>query len=211
MAETASSRAAGLAFALLLAGEAVQWGAMLIGGAAYPGYDPLRQYVSELGATGAPTGPAVSWLGFMPAGVMIMGFCLIAIWLLRRNLAAVVGLLLFAWYGFGLIGSAIFPCAFECGREVMTPAQMMHDLIGGTGYLTGVAALVVTGLAAARARDAWLTPLGLVCAGVAAVGLGGLLADIELRGAAQRTLEAALAVFLLAFGWSLARGGLERR
>ena len=31
--------------------------ATIAGGMAYPGYDHLRQYISELGATGAPTGP----------------------------------------------------------------------------------------------------------------------------------------------------------
>jgi len=42
-----------IALALLVVGELIQWGTILIGGAVYPGYDHVRQYVSELGATGA--------------------------------------------------------------------------------------------------------------------------------------------------------------
>lgn len=200
--------AARFALVLLVLGEVVQWGTILIGGLAYPGYDPLRQYVSELGATGAVTGPAVSWFGFFPSGVLIIGFCLIAAVALRRNVLAVIGLVLLAWYAFGLIGAAIYPCAFECGRAEPSAAQMMHDLIGGTGYLAGVVGLLLTGLAVGRSRAKWLLPLGLVCFAVAFVSFGGVVADIEMRGLAQRVLEAALTVFLLALGWALAQGRL---
>lgn len=198
-----------LAFGLLLLGEVIQWALIPIGGALYPGYDHLRQYISELGATGAVTGSTVSWWGFFPAGILIIGFCLIAAWLLRRNALAVVGMLLMAWYACGLIGAAFYPCAFECARDGTDPAQMMHDLIGGTGYLAGVMGVLLAGLAAARTRAKGLVPLGVICASVASLGFSGLLADIELIGLSQRVLEAALTVFLLSFGWALAKGRLE--
>jgi hypothetical membrane protein len=192
------------ALILLVLGEVIQWGTILIGGLVYPGYDPLRQYISELGATGAVTGSAVSWFGFFPSGLLIVGFCLISAALLRRNPAAVVGLLLLAWYAFGLIGAAVYPCAFECSRAEPTAAQMMHDLIGGTGYLAGVAGVLLAALAMGRTRARWLLPLGLVCFVVALISFGGVVGDIEMRGLAQRILEAALTIFLLAVGWALA-------
>ena len=201
-------RAGWIAFVLLLLGEAIQWGAMIAGGLAYPGYDPLRQYVSELGATGAVTGEAVSWFGFFPSGLLIVAFCLTAAFLMRRNLAAVIGLLLLAWYAFGLIGAAIYPCAFECSRSEPTTAQMTHDLIGGTGYLAGVIGLAVAALSTRRSGAAWLMPLGLVCFVVAFLAFGALVADVEMVGLVQRVLEAALTLFLMAFGLALARGRL---
>lgn len=196
------------ALLLLILGEVVQWGTILIGAMAYPGYDSVRQYVSELGATGAVTGQAVSWFGFFPSGALIIGFCLIAAVLLRRNVPAVVGLLLLAWYAFGLIGAAIYPCAFECGRSEPSAAQMMHDLIGGTGYLAGVLGVLVASLAVGKTQAKWLLPLGLVCFGVAFLTFGAVLADIEMRGLVQRVLEGALTVFLLAFGLALLQGRL---
>lgn len=198
-----------LAFGLLLLGEAIQWALIPIAGALYPGYDHLRQYISELGATGAVTGYAVSWWGFFPAGVLIIGFCLIAAWLMRRNALAVIGMLLLAWYAYGLVGAAFYPCAFECARDGDDPAQMMHDLIGGTGYLAGVLGVLLAGVAAAGTRAKELVPLGVICALVAFIGFSGLVADIGMIGLSQRVLEAALTVFLLAFGLALARGRLE--
>lgn len=202
-------RAGWIALVLLILGEAIQWGAMIAGGLAYPGYDPLRQYVSELGATGAVTGEAVSWFGFLPSGLLIVAFCLMAAVLMRRNVVAVIGLLLLAWYAFGLIGAAIYPCAFECSRAEPTAAQMMHDLIGGTGYLAGVIALLVAALSVRRSRAGWLLPLGLACFVVAFLAFGGLVGEIEMLGLAQRVLEAALTVFLIAYGLALAKGRLD--
>lgn len=197
-----------IALVLLILGEAIQWATIVLGGLAYPDYDPLRQYVSELGATGAVTGEAVSWFGFFPSGLLIVGFCLTAAVLLRRNPAAVVGLLLLGWYAFGLIGAAIYPCAFECQRTEPTAAQMMHDLIGGTGYLAGVIGVVVAGVSMRRSGARWLLPLGLVCSVVAFLVFGAMVAEVEMLGLAQRALEVALTVFLLSFGLALDRGRL---
>lgn len=191
---------------LLVLGELIQLGLVVIGGAVYPGYDHGRQYISELGATGAVAGAAVSRYGFMPSGLLILGFCLIAAWLMRRNALAVVGCLMLGWYGASLFGAGVYPCAFECARSEITSDALMHDLVGGTGYLTGVLGVLLTGLALRGTAAAWLAPLGVVCAIVAAIGFGGVIADVELGGLFQRVLEIAMAVFLLAFGWSLARG-----
>ena len=197
-----------LAFVLLIVGELIQLGAVLVGGAAYPGYEHARQYISELGATGAVTGPAVSWWGFVPSGLLITAFCLMAAWLLRRNVLAVVACLMLAWYGLSLSAAGIYPCAFECARTEVTFDAMMHDLVGGTGYLTGVLGVAIAALAVRSGEAGWLRPLGLVCAGVAAVGFAAIIVDVELGGVFQRALEGSLAVFLLAFGWALARGSL---
>jgi len=194
-----------IAFGLLVAGELIQWVAILAGGAVYPGYDPLRQYISELGATGAVTGWAVSWLGFVPSGVFIAAGCLIAALLVRRSGLAVAGCLMLAWYGMSLSGAGLYPCAFECVRTDASFNQLMHDLVGGTGYLLAPPGVLLVALWARRGRDPWLFPLGIVCGIVAGFGFVGLIVDPELGGLVQRALEVAVTVFLLAFGWSLAR------
>ena len=198
-----------LAFGLLVVGELIQLGTVIAGGAVYPGYDHARQYISELGATGAVTGPAVSWWGFVPSGLLITAFCLIAAWLLRRNALAVVACFMLAWYGLSLSAAGVYPCAFECARTEVTFDAMMHDLVGGTGYLTGVLGVAIAALAVRSGEAGWLRALGLVCAVVAAAGFAAIIVDVELGGLFQRALEGALAVFLLAFGWALARGSLS--
>lgn len=198
-----------LAFGLLVVGELIQLGAVLVGGLLYPGYDHARQYISELGASGAVTGPAVSWWGFVPSGLLITAFCLIAGWLKRGNALAVAACLMLAWYGLSLSAAGVYPCAFECARTEVTFDAMMHDLVGGTGYLTGVLGVALAALSIRSGDAGWLRPLGLVCAVVAATGFAAIIADVELGGVYQRALEGALAVFLLAFGWALTKGRPE--
>lgn len=194
-----------LAFGLILLGEIVQWGGILIGGAAYPGYDPLRQYISELGATGAATGWAVSWLVFVPSGLLIAGGCLIAVWMTRRSAPGVIGWLLLAWYGLSLSGAGVYPCDFECARAEPSFNALMHDLVGGTGYL---AVPIGIGLvtAAMRGLGKGMVAFGVVCAGLTLVGFGGLIADPEFGGSLQRVLEIAVTAFLLVAAWLLAKG-----
>jgi hypothetical protein len=196
------------ALGLLTAGAMVQWGAAIVGGALYPGYDPSRQYISELGAAGAATGWAVSWLGFVPAGLLTMAGFLVAAWLLRSRAAAVAGCLLLAWYGASLTGAGVFPCAFECGRAEPSFNALMHDLVGGTGYLAAPFGIWLVAMATRGSAAPWLARLGLVCGAVAAVGFVGVIIDPELGGVVQRVLEGAITLFQLALGWALARGRL---
>ena len=150
-------------------------------------------------------GGEAGW-GFWSSGLLLTAFALLAAWLLRRRPLVVAGLLLVAFYAHGLTNSAFYPCQFECARDVQSPAQMMHDLIGGAGYLAGVIGVLLVGLGAGGDRARWLMPLGVVCALAAGVGFGLLAADGEFRGVAQRGLEAAMSVFLLTFGHALRKG-----
>jgi hypothetical membrane protein len=197
-----------IALGLLAIGELIQLGTILWGGAVYPGYDHARQHISELGATGAVTGTAVSWWGFVPSGLFMGGSCLIAAWMLRRSGLAVTACLMLGWYGLSLSAAGVYPCAFECARDEVTFNAMMHDLFGGTGYLTGIIGMGLAGLWARASRAPWLAPLGAVCVMIAVVGFGAIIVEAEFGGLFQRGLEGAIAVFLLAFGWALANGRL---
>ena len=195
-----------LAFGLLIVGEAILLAMVVIAGARYPGYDHARQYISELGATGAIDGWAVSWLAFLPIGVLVGAFCLISAWIARRNGLAVIGFLLLAFNAYAYPNSAWFRCDFECAGA--SPTQMMHNLVGLVGYLAGCTGVLLAGLSAKAGGARWLMPLGVICAVLAFVGLGGLVG--EFSGLFQRLTEAAIAVFMLAYGWVQARGRVGR-
>ena len=188
-----------LAFALILLGEIVQWGGIVIGGAAYPGYDPLRQYISELGATGAVTGWVVSWWVFVPSGLFITAGCLIAAWIMRRSVPGLIGWLMLAWYGASLTGAGVYPCEFECARTEATFNALMHDLVGGTGYLAVPIGIALVTLAARLGRR--FVALGVICGVLSVIGFGGVVADPEFGGLLQRVLEVAVTVFLLVAAW----------
>ena len=194
-----------VAFGLLAAGFLIQLVTILWGGAVYPGYDHARQYISELGATGSVTGPAVSWWGFVPSGLLIGAGCLMAAWLMRRSVLAAGSWVLLAWYGLTLAAAGVYPCAFECRRADASFNALMHDLYGGTGYLTGIIGLALAALAARREGRLRVAILGMICAGVAVVGFAGVIAEAEPGGLIQRMLEGSVALYILTLGWTLMR------
>lgn len=196
------------ALVLLVVGVIVQLIAILWAGTVYPEYDHARQHISELGATGAVTGEVVSWWGFVPSGLLMGSFCLIAAWMLRRSGLAVTACVMLAWYGLSLSAAGVYPCAFECARSEVTFNAMMHDLFGGTGYLTGIIGMGLAGLWARASGASWLAALGAVCVIIAVVGFVAIIVEVEFGGLFQRGLEGSIAVFLLAFGWALANGRL---
>ncbi|WP_339932336.1 DUF998 domain-containing protein [uncultured Brevundimonas sp.] len=173
------------------------------GGLVYPDYDHLTQFISEMGATGVVTGPAVS-AGFIVSGVLLTLFWLLCIGLFPRSLLSTAGFGLSALNGVGLMFGGVFPCAFECSLTDPTPSAVLHDVFGGIGYLAGIAGVSLIALAARRwPRDRILYPLGLACGIPAAAAIWLLHPGFEWYGAAQRVVEIALAVFALAVAMRL--------
>ncbi len=190
-----------LVLALLSLVVSVVWG-----GAVYPGYDHLRQFMSELGATGSVTGEAVNRWGLVPNGILLVIFCLLAAWVLRGSALAVTACLFLAFFGVGMAVAGFYPCDFECNRSHPTAAAKMHDLWGGLGYLSAILGTLLASLWARKCDAPWLTPIGMGAAVVSLVGFSAIVAEVELAGLFQRAMETALAVFMLSLGWALMNG-----
>ena len=184
---------------------AVIAGVILIAPLGYPGYNSLSQHISEMGATGAPYGPLVSAL-FIAASVLMIAFWLLCLKALPFSALRAVGLVLLAANGAGLLGAGVYPCDFECARSDPSVAQQLHDLFGGLGYLSGVLGLFLLALGL-RGLDGWsrLFPLVMICAVAGALSFSLIAPEFPWRGAAQRVLEAAFMVAILAVAMRLWR------
>jgi len=172
--------------------------ATIAGGMAYPGYDHVTQYISELGATGAPTSQAVS-LAFMVSGSLLAAFWLLCAGLFPRSVLSILGFGLSALNGVGLLLGGVFRCDFECSTADLSPAAVLHDVFGGVGYLCGIAGVFLLGIAS----RGWplgrgLFGLSLICGIPAALAIWLIHPDFEWYGAAQRIVEIALAVWTMA-------------
>ncbi len=194
-----------LAFACAILSLVILAGAAISAGFAYPDYDHLRQYVSELGATGATTGPGVSY-AFMASGVLLAAFWLMCIPLFPRSPLAVIGFGLSALNGLGLMFGGVFPCDFQCSLANPSPAAVLHDVLGGIGYLCGLAGLGLVGLAA----RSWpgrhnLFNLAIVCGAPAAGAIWLIHPGFEFFGGAQRVLEIALAAWTIGVAMAVRR------
>lgn len=183
---------------------------VLIGGAAFEGYDHTSQYISELGATGAPHGWQVSWLGFLPVGLLTTAFAFFAWRAAPKSVLATLGFIGLVLFAIGYIGSTFFPCDFGCRPETPSFSQMMHELLGLAGYLFAPITMLLLALAARGWPNAgWLAILGFVSAVGALGGLMGLLdAASPFVGLSQRVLEASVVGWIAACALYL---GLQKK
>lgn len=203
-----SARVGRMSRATLLAAAGYGWLLLtvFVGGAAYPGYLHRSRFISELGAVDAPHAALVSWLGFLPAALLLIAFAVHALRRLRGYPGALVGFALFAFYAFGLAWAAPFPCDAGCRPADPSIRHVLHVGVGLLGYLAGaVAPWAVAADARAWSGSPKLAVLGIVCGSNALLALLLLDADSGWVGAVQRSLEASLAVWALACAWTLDR------
>jgi len=105
---------------------------ILVFGLLRPGYDPIRQYMSELGAVGAPNAIAFILPEFL-LGLMMIAFA----FGLHRGISEGKGSklvpILIVVSGVGWIGGSIFRCDPSCVNESVTGT--LHGLFGMFGPL----------------------------------------------------------------------------
>ncbi|MDP1632453.1 MAG: DUF998 domain-containing protein [Caulobacter sp.] len=174
------------------------------GGAAWPGYSHSLQFISELGAAGAPHGMLVSLGGFLPIGIFVTLFAVLAAVIEPRGLLRTIGFLCLAVFASGYTVAAFFPCDYGCRPATPSFSQLMHNLFGLGGYIFAPIGLIILGQAARTwPGGRWLSPLGLVCGLVAGGAFFGMGSDAP--GLAQRVLEGAVALWILACAFTLRR------
>lgn len=178
---------------------------IVAGGLSWPGYSHYSQYISELGSNGAPYGRLVSLGGFLPVGVLLSLFAVLAIFIPPRGGLRTLGFLFLVLFATGYTGAAFFPCDEGCRSVTPSASQMMHNLFGLLGYIAAPVGLVLLGVSA----RSWpggkpLFPLAIVCAALAAGGFLTMI-DTPFGGLSQRILEAAVAVWILACAFTLRR------
>ena len=174
----------------------------IIGGALFPGYSHVEQFISESYALGTRYGTWLRFLGYLPSGILIAVFA----WTAARSLSArtytaigFAGIGIF--YGLGTVVSAFFPCEAGCQTQgEISITQIIHNSMGLLTYLVVPASLVMIG---ARLRKRMGTQkLGqkaLVCGIVAMFGfiLFIELSDTGYRGLAQRLTEGSILWWIL--------------
>jgi len=183
----------------------------VLGGALTPGYSHLSMYISELGARGAPLEWPVRFAGFLPAGLLMLGFCAFAFKALPRSWRVTLCLLGLALYAMGYLVAVVFPCDLGCRPPEPSLSQLIHNFAGLLGYLFAPLLLLVL----AREARHWNGASGLVVPGylaalLAFVGLLTLTPESPWAGLSQRAIEAAVLLWFSLLGVCLARRPAER-
>lgn len=184
----------------------------LVGGAAFPSYSHTRQYISELGAHGAPHGGWVTFAGFLPAGVLLMLFAGAAAKALPRSNWTTLALWGVGLYAYGYVNSVPFRCDFGCRPEHPSLSQVLHNLGGLMGYLAGPPGLLLIGFQARRwPASGWVQGVAYGGGTVSLLALSGLDPNFPRVGLAQRLIEGGMLAGIVAIALYLRRHPELRR
>jgi hypothetical protein len=171
----------------------------VLGGANFPNYNHATQFISELGAFGAPNARVINLAGFLPAGLLISAFTFFAWRALPRSRETTLGMFGLTLFGVGYIAAAFFPCEAGCRPAEPSLSQALHNLLGLTGYFTAPLSLFALGNAARKwPRAALLSTLGFIGSGLSLLGLLLMLSEFTYVGLAQRILEASVLIWIVA-------------
>ena len=176
----------------------------LLAGMATPGYSHAAQFISELGAAQAAYEYPVRFFGFLPAGIALLAFCGFAHASLPKSGLTTAALGALALYALGYVAAAFFPCDLGCRPSNPSASQIIHNLVGGIGYLLAPGLLFALALSARSwPASAPLAALGFIAAGIAVLGLLTLSPLSPYVGWSQRAIEASVLGWAIACGWYL--------
>lgn len=171
---------------------------ILLGGVLVPGYDPSSQYLSELGAEGAPHATLVNLGVFLPVGALVAVFVLCGWRQLAPTRGGAAGALLLLGVSAGYLIAAVAPCDAGCPSSGSL-RQSVHNAGGLLEYLGGGFGLLLIGRALLRRPGSQGTALSAVFAATAVLGVFflalGPQPESPIRGLWQRVAEFSL------FGW----------
>ncbi len=167
-------------------------------GALTPGYNPRSDFLSELGASGAPYAAIMSYGVFLPVGVLwAVGTILVWRTLPPGALGAAAAVLLLG-NSVSYIGAGFFPCDLGC-PGAGSFSQAMHNLTGAVGYFLSPPAFAMLGAhLLARGRPAF-GGASILVAAVTALSFTMMLGDLkgDDAGLWQRITDYSLFVWML--------------
>ncbi len=177
---------------------------LIWGGITYENYNHASQFISELGATGAPHGSLINYLGFIPAEILILVFVYLSFSVPPTSAKNKTGLILIAVYAISLCAAAVFPCDFGCRPETPTLSHMIHISSAIPAYLSGITAIFLI----SSGSENWCGSNTLKIAGyilglIAVLAFFNLDEASDLVGAFQRLLEASIYIWLIMLGYNL--------
>jgi hypothetical membrane protein len=170
-------------------------------GALDPDYSQLRNYISELGAEGAPFAFTMNVFGISLVGVLLIAFSAALYQAARPGFFAAVGTALLAASGlaFGAVG--FFPCDPGCSLAAPSETMRVHLIAGTIAMATQTLAPIAFGMhfvikAGAKPYAVASLAFGGVAL-IAVVLLFGFGSSLTWHGLPQKTFQVATDLWVL--------------
>jgi len=158
---------------------------MLVAEQLYPGYSPLHNYISDLGALKAPTAPLFN------TSVILLGVLgLLAVFLLRQELGR-TGAWLLGLASLGAMGVGFFPEDYG----------LPHSISALIAFLFGALAVIVIGFR----RGGIFKPLGVTLGVISLIALALFIPRVITPlgiGGIERLVAYPVLIFLIMYGLS---------
>jgi hypothetical protein len=114
----------------------------LVASRTYSGFSHLTTFISELGATGAPSAHLMNFGGFLPYGVLVIALAAALHRTLRSAAGGWLGPMLLAVYGLAYVALAFASCDYGCAAAAPSLPHRIHFLLGDLIVVAAVAAPV---------------------------------------------------------------------
>lgn len=179
---------------------------VLIAGALYPNYSHVSQFVSVLGATGAPHGNLVNFVGFFGAEILfIVGLAFAAI-KLSKNKLNLVGFTFLFCYPLLILVAACAPCDAYCQPDEPSVSHTIHMTSALLGYLCAIVGLfLLSRQSGSKVPSRVLQLASYIIAPLLIVAIGSMTPDNSAVGAIQRISETSLYAWTIWWIMSLAQ------
>ena len=159
-------------------------------GMLWPEYNWTANYLSELGANGAPHGQVMTYGGFLPVAffwtLSIVLFYLSS----PKSNKLLAGVCLLLGTSVSYFGAVFFRCDFGCPIDG-SESQLMHNLLGVIGYLATPPALILISLHFNKTGNLLLGGLTFLTAALCVAGFVGMASpeNANFRGLFQRMAD----------------------
>jgi hypothetical membrane protein len=175
-----------------------------------PDYSNAAQYLSELGASGAPYAFWANYFGFLPVALSVAAVCLLIPVVLKPSTSLVVASILLLGVSVGYLGAVVVPCDPGCAPTAHPTRQALHNLLALPEYGGSILALFVFAVTfKSRALDA-LAVLTLLAATAVLVGFVLMVISADAtRGAWQRVADYSIFVWMLIASVMLGRDDMR--
>jgi len=170
-----------------------------------PNYDHTRNFISELGATGAENAAFMNYTGFLLGGILVASLGIALLSILPKDRLTLVASVFVTVFGLGVAISGIISCDLGCPQGTGTTANIIHNTIAPVSFLCLIIATICFGVRWRRDEDLRKLSAFSFATGVIALGLLGALASSletrELTGLWQRLLLSTLFIWCIIVGF----------
>ncbi|TKV69296.1 DUF998 domain-containing protein [Marinobacter panjinensis] len=111
-----------------------------------PGYSHIRQFISELGATGSENAALMNYAGFLLGGLLIASFGVALLKALPKKRTTLIASVFVSLFGLGVAASGLISCDIGCPQGSGTTENLLHNAIAPIAFLCLIAATLMLGI-----------------------------------------------------------------